>query len=158
MRFVATFVVACLTTMAIGCSGETAAPASSPPTPTDSTTPGTAGTTVEPTAPTSPPGSVPDTALPTTTVVRPPIPTEVDASGFDDHTVSALRSTDDFRAMARDGVRQSVVKFVIPDLAQPRVRWMDSTFFSSMTSGTGFACSMGARLRVPRCSRCKAFA
>ena len=78
----------------------------------------------------SPTATPPDTT--TAPVATPGFPREVDGSGFDDHTVSELRTTSDFFALARDGVAgRSVVKFVITSFSSaPRVRWYDSNFYT----------------------------
>lgn len=97
------------------CSGSlpTAQPEVEPsPAPTS-----TAAPTTEPVPDPTPPG-------------RGPVPTEIGADGFDDHTVGSIDTVDDFFALARtDATGQSVVKFTIPDLAADAVRWFDSSFY-----------------------------
>ncbi len=68
---------------------------------------------------------------------NPDVPREVDASGFDDHTVSAIASVEEYFALARteEGKDQSVVKFTIPNLTGDDVdsrntRWFDSNFYA----------------------------
>ena len=85
------------------------------------------GTDADETTETTPPET-------TTTV---PVPSEVDDNGFNDHTVSAIASIDEYFALAKadDGGGQSVAKFTITDLSgenaeERNVRWLDSNFYS----------------------------
>jgi hypothetical protein len=85
------------------------------------TTSAASSTTAGPIASTAPPSRPPV-----------PVPTFVDASGFNDHTVPQVNSVDEFFALARPGVAgQQAVKFTISDMAgSPRISWMDSNFYS----------------------------
>jgi hypothetical protein len=75
---------------------------------------------------TSVPGGTPTTAAPPSDFPREII------GGFDDHTVSRLRTIDDFNAFARAGVsNQRAVKFNNPSMQTANdVRWMDSNFYT----------------------------
>lgn len=51
------------------------------------------------------------------------------SAGFDDHTLSEIGSLEVFDEFARVEGVQTVLKFAIPDLSEPGVVWMDSTFY-----------------------------
>jgi hypothetical protein len=91
--------------------------------PACSTGSGTPGTTT---------GATTTTPVPPTTRLHVPVPTYLDANGFDDHTVPLVASVAEFFALARPGVSgQSAVKFTISDMAaEPQISWMDSNFYS----------------------------
>ena len=83
----------------------------------------------EPTASTTEPTTTSTTV--TTTVATVPVPTYVDANGFDDHTVPQIASVAELLALSRPGNNgQTAMKFTIPNLAGGPVFWMDSNFYS----------------------------
>lgn len=74
----------------------------------------------------------PGTAPPPTTRPTVPVPTWVDANGFNDHSVPSIESVPEYFALARGGVSgQSVVKFTIANMTfGPQISWMDSNFYT----------------------------
>ncbi len=83
--------------------------------------------------PTTAPGPGSTTAPPTTSP-RPtvPVPTSIDGTGFNDHSVPVINSLGEFFALAREGAAgRSVVKFTIVNMAlDPEIRWLDSRFYT----------------------------
>ena len=111
----------------------TEGPATTRPTPTRPAPTG-------PTSPTGPTAPTPTKPTPPTKPTARSVPTFVDASGFNDHTVPRIKTISELNALLRvNDTGQAAVKFVIPYLHEPNhrdpsfdgstVRWMDSNFY-----------------------------
>ncbi|MDW3219459.1 MAG: PEP/pyruvate-binding domain-containing protein [Acidimicrobiales bacterium] len=88
----------------------------------------TTTTTVESTTSTTTSTTTTTTEPPPPTV---PVPVHIDENGFNDHTVPAVDTVEEWFALAHSTADRSVTKFTISDFgrADAAARWADSNFF-----------------------------
>lgn len=125
-RIAALLAVAVL--VATACAGDdAAAPATSSIPPVTEPAP----TTEPPPSSTSTTTTAAPAASTSTTTTTVPVPTHVDANGFDDHTVPVIASTAEYHALSKDADGRETVKFIIAGLRdeQPSVHWADAGFY-----------------------------